>query len=311
MANKYCDYKGLNLGKEEVTPISEKELNDSLNALVARHTSFVEQDKVSELGDVANIDFEGFVDGVAFEGGKGEAYDLELGSHTFIPGFEDQLVGCKKGDEVDVNVTFPENYQAENLKGKPAVFKCKVNAIKVKKVASLDDDFAKELGLNNVEELREAMKDEMTHRNEQKAINVFFDKICAHIIANSEIDVTPEQEEASLQNVLAYYSQMVAQYGMNLEQYLQMANKSMDEFRQVIQPEVIKGAKVNALLAYVANQEGIDASEEEVNFELGNITKYYGLNEEQLNEFKAKHLDGFKQEIVKRKVSEFLILNNN
>ena len=121
--NKFAQYKNLSLGKEKPQEVSEKELEDALNSFVARNTSFEEVDQASELGNIVNIDFEGFVDNEAFEGGKGDQYDLELGSNTFIPGFEDQLIGYKKGDLVDVNVTFPENYQAENLKGRPAVLK--------------------------------------------------------------------------------------------------------------------------------------------------------------------------------------------
>lgn len=311
MANKYSEYKGLVIGKEEPSPVSENEINDALNSLLARSVTFEEVDKVSSLGDMVNIDFEGFVDGVSFEGGKGESYDLELGSNTFIPGFEDQLVGHKKDEEVEVNVTFPENYQAENLKGKKALFKCKVNQVKEKHVPSLDDEFAKKNGLNTIEELRDALKDEIEHRNKQKAINDYFDKLCAHMIENSEIEVTKEAEEKSLQNILAYYQQMVSQYGMTLEQYLQMAKKSMDEFKETLKPEVIKGAKINMILAYVSEQENIVVSPEEVENELGKLVSYYHLNEQQLKEFKEKNLDDFKQELVKRLVFEYLVNNNN
>ena len=190
MENKFAQYKNLNLGKEKPQEVSEKELEDALNSFVARNTSFEEVDQSSELGNIVNIDFEGFVDNEAFEGGKGDQYDLELGSNTFIPGFEDQLVGYKKGDLVDVNVTFPENYQAENLKGRPAVFKCKVNAVKVKKEAKLNDELAKQNGFNNVEELKLAIKEEMKHHNEQLSLNRFFDKLCEYLITNSEIEVT-------------------------------------------------------------------------------------------------------------------------
>lgn len=311
MENKFCDYKNLNLGKEEVKEVSEQELNDALNSLVARSNTFVESDKVSETGDVVNINFEGFCDGVSFEGGKGENYDLELGSNTFIPGFEDQLIGFKKGDKVDVNVTFPENYQAENLKGKPAVFKCEINAVKVKKIASLDDEFAKEHGCSSVDELRQHTKRELEERNKQISLNAYFDKLCAYLIEHSEIELTDEQMKQSHDNVIAYYQQMVGQYGMSLDQYLQMANKKMEEFEEIIKPDVIKGAKVNAILDHVAVSENIVATEEEVNSELAAIKNYYQLSDKQLDEFKSKHLDEFKNEIVKRKVSEFLVMNNN
>ena len=311
MANKFSQYKGLTLGKEKPTSVSENEVTESLNNLLARSTTFEEVDRKSVLGDVVNIDFEGFVDGVAFEGGKGENYDLELGSNTFIPGFEDQLVGYSKNDLVDVNVTFPENYQAENLKGKKALFKCKINQVKEKKIPSLDDEFAKSHGLNNVEELRESIKKEIEYRNEQKSINNFFDKLCAHMIENSEIELTEELEEKSFQNVLAYYSQMVAQYGMTIEQYLQMMQKTMEQFKETLKPEIERGAKINLLLAHVAEEENIVVSEEEVENELNKIISYYHLNDEQVKEFKDRNLDEFKNELVKRLVFEFLVNNND
>ena len=310
MANKYSEYKGLTLGKEAPAPVTEQELNDALNSLVARSTSFEETDKVSETGDVANIDFEGFVDGVAFEGGKGEKYDLELGSHTFIPGFEDQLIGHKKGDEVEVKVTFPENY-TEELKGKDAIFKCKVNAVKEKKVPTLDDEFALMNGVKTVEELREQVKREIEFRNTQKSFNDYFDKVCAHLIENSEIELSEEDLAKSEENVMAYYNQMVGQYGMNLDQYLEMAKKSMDDFKAMIKPDVERGAKINIILAHIAEAENFEVTEEEVEAELSKIQAYYGLNEEQLKEFKERNLNEFKQELVKRMVFEFLVKNND
>lgn len=311
MENKISQYKGLVIGREEPAPVTEREITDALNELVNRSTTFEAQDKVSELHDVVNINFEGFADGVAFEGGKGEDYDLELGSHTFIPGFEDQLVGYKKGDKVDVKVTFPENYHAENLKGKEAIFKCDINEVKVKKVANLDDELAKAHGLSTIEELRESVKAEIEHRNLQKSFNNYFEKVCTHIAANSEIVITPELEEKGLQNLLAYYQQMVGQYGMTLEQYLQMGGKTLEEFKEMMKPEAIKGAKVNAVLEYIAKEENLMPSEEEVNFELDYLQKAYHLNDEQLKEFKDRNLEEFKLEIAKRKVADFLIANNN
>ncbi len=310
MENKFCHYKNLDLGKEEPKEVTEQELNEALNSLVARSNTFVECNKVSEKGDVVNINFEGFCDGVSFEGGKGENYDLELGSNTFIPGFENQLIGVKKGDKVDVNVIFPENYHAENLKGKPSVFKCEINAVKVKKIASLDDEFAKDHGCNSIDELRQHTKRELEERNKQISLNAYFDKLCDYLIENSEINLTDEQIKQSHDNVIAYYQQMVGQYKMNLDQYLQMINKNMEEFEEIIKSDVIKGAKVNAILNYVAVSENIIATEEETNSELASIKNYYQLSDKQLDEFKSKHLNEFKNEIIKRKVSEFLIMNN-
>lgn len=311
MENKLCNYTGLTIGKKEPEAVTEKEIEDSINSLLARSQSYEEVERPSVENDTVNIDFEGFVDGVAFEGGKSEGYDLTLGSHTFIPGFEEQLIGLKKGEEKDVNVTFPEEYHSEELKGKKAVFKCKVNAVKVKKEATLDENFLLEHGCKDVDELKENIKKEIEDRNLKKELNRYFDALSQYLIENSEIEVTKEEEDKSYENVLAYYQQMVSMYQMSLEQYLQMANKTMDEFKEIIKPDVIKGAKINTIFKLIAQKENIIAEEDEIKNELSHIASYYGLNEEQLNEFKERHLEEFKEEIIKRKVSQFLITNNN
>ena len=217
--SKFADYKNLNIKKTEVEIVSEEELNSTLQAIVVQSTTSEVKEGESVLGDIVNIDFEGFVDGVAFEGGKGEKYDLELGSNSFIPGFEEQLVGHKQGDEVDVNVTFPENYHAEQLKGKPAVFKCKIHEVKQKVVPALDDKFAQSQGFETVDQLRETLRLQMQQRNQSKVYNKYFDEVCSYLVLNSELEVTEEQIEVSMQNVLAYYEQSVSQYGNSLPQY--------------------------------------------------------------------------------------------
>ena len=307
--SKFANYKDLKIEKQEVELVSEEELNSSLQAFVTQSVTLEVIDKESELGDVVNIDFEGFVDGVAFEGGKGEKYDLELGSNSFIPGFEEQLIGSKAGSEVDVNVTFPENYHAENLKGKPAVFKCKVHEVKTKVVPSLDDEFAKKQGFNTVDELREAMRVQMNQRNQAKVYNKYFEDVCSYLVANSELEVNDEQIEVSMQNVLAYYEQSVAQYGINLEQYLQMTGKTLEAFKETLKPEAIRGAKINMILEHIAHEENIVVTEEEIEIELKKIAQYYSLNEEQMKQFKDKNAAEFENEILKQKVFKYVVTN--
>ena len=306
---KFADYKNLNIVKPVVQPVSEEELNSTLQAVVAKSVSLETKEGKSELGDVVNIDFEGFVDGVAFEGGKGEKYDLELGSNSFIPGFEEQLVGHKQGDEVDVNVTFPENYHAEQLKGKPAVFKCKIHEVKQKVVPALDDKFAQSQGFETVDQLRETLRLQMQQRNQSKVYNKYFDEVCSYLVLNSELEVTEEQIEVSMQNVLAYYEQSVSQYGISLPQYLQMTGKSLEEFKETLKPEAIRGAKINMILDHIAHEENIVATEEEVEIELKRIAQYYKLTDEQVKEFKNKNLGEFENEIVKQKVFKFVVEN--
>ena len=307
--SKFAEYKNLKIEKQPIEPVSEEELNSTLQAVVAKSVSLEAKEGKSELGNVVNIDFEGFVDGVPFEGGKGEKYDLELGSNSFIPGFEEQLVGYEKGDEVDVNVTFPENYHAEQLKGKPAVFKCKIHEVKEKVIPALDDNFAKQQGFETVDQLRETLRMQMQQRNTSKVYNKYFDDVCSYLVLNSELEVNQEQLEVSMQNVLAYYEQSVAQYGINLEQYLQMTGKTMEEFQETLKPEAIRGAKINMILEHIAHEENIVVTEEEVEFELKRIGEYYKLSEEQLKQFKDKNLGEFENEILKQKVFKFVVEN--
>jgi trigger factor len=309
MENKFCNYKGLSLGKEEVLDITPEEIEAQLEQMVKESVSFEVKEGKSENGDIVNIDFEGFVDGVAFEGGKGEKYDLELGSNSFIPGFEEQLISSKAGSEVDVNVTFPENYHAEQLKGKPAVFKCKIHEVKEKVIPALDDNFAKQQGFETVDQLRETLRMQMQQRNTAKVYNKYFDDVCSYLVLNSELEVNQEQLEVSMQNVLAYYEQSVAQYGINLEQYLQMTGKTMEEFQETLKPEAIRGAKINMILEHIAHEENIVVTEEEVEFELKRIGEYYKLSEEQLKQFKDKNLGEFENEILKQKVFKFVVEN--
>ena len=306
---KFADYKNLKIEKTVVQQVSEEELNSTLQAVVSRSVSFEVKEGKSELGDVVNIDFEGFVDGIAFEGGKGEKYDLELGSNSFIPGFEEQLIGYVSGDEVDVNVSFPEDYHAENLKGKPAVFKCKIHEVKTKVIPSLDDEFAIKQGFKTVDELRESLRMQMQQRNQSAAYNKYFDDVCSFLVLNSELEVNDEQLEISMQNVLAYYEQSVAQYGVTLTQYLEMTGKTLDSFKETLKPEAIRGAKINMILDHIAHEENIVVTEEEVELELKRIQEYYKLSDEQIKYFKNRNLGEFENEIVKQKVFKFVVEN--
>lgn len=310
MENRFCEYQGIRIGKEPDPEVSEREIDEAVEQLLNRNSVSEKVDRPSRVGDVVNLDFEGFCDGVAFEGGKGENYDLELGSNTFIPGFEDQLVGCLENQRREVRVKFPENYHAGNLKGKEAVFKCLIHEVKEKKPAVLDDLFARDHGSENVEALRLSIKEEIEEANRQKAVNAYFDKLAAHLLRHSAIEVSAEEEEISFQSVKAYYEQMVGQYGMNLEQYLNAAGKSMEEFQKIIRPEVVRNAKLTAFLLHVADQEKLVCTDEEAEKELNAIVRNYHLNAVQRDEFKKRHFDELKQEITKRKATGFLVSHN-
>lgn len=308
---KIGQYKENKLGKVHAEEVKDEEVDIEIANMLKQASSFEEVEGESKIGSVVNIDFEGFCDGVAFDGGKGEGYDLELGSNTFIPGFEDQLVGFKKGDNVDVNVTFPENYQAENLKGKPALFKCKINAVKEKKEATLNEEFVKQYGLNTVEEFKTELKKQMYLQKENKMLNDYLTKLLDHIVENSEIEVSKEESDKKVKDMIDYYDRAMAQYGSNIEGYLQMINSTMEDFKKEIEPEAIKSSKIDTIFDEIAKLENIIVTDEELNSQVALMKAQYNLTQEQIDSTLALHKDDMKKDIARNKVSEFLVKNND
>ena len=308
--NKLCDYKGLKIGKPTPKKPSEEELNATLQGLLEQHATTEIKNSEAENGDTVNLDFEGFQDGVAFEGGKGDNYDLVLGSHTFIPGFEDQLVGHKAGDEVDVNVTFPENYQAENLKGKPAVFKCKINKVLIKKPAVLNDDFAKKFEMNSVDELKKALEDQLYVKNANKELNEYVGKVWQHIYENSDVEFDDEELESKINEVVNYYGDMMKQYGATLDQYLEMAKMTLDDFKKQVRPDAVNMMIMDIVTAHVIEKENLIVTEEDLDAEVAQIKAYYNLPEEECNNIRKNEVENLKKEILKSKISKLLLDSN-
>lgn len=308
---KICAYQGLALGKESASPATEEEVVKETERILKQSAADVEKEGEAENGNIVTIDFEGFVDGVAFEGGKGENYDLELGSGTFIPGFEDQLIGAKKDREVEVHVTFPENYPSEELKGKAAVFKCKVRAVKEKVEPTLDDEFARKQGFENVEEFKKALEDQLNRQKQKEANMAYISKICDHLAEESDIELETEKIDARIREILSYYEQSIASYGMTLENYLQAMNMTREVLTEQLRPEAEKSLKIDAIYDYIANEEKIELTEEEIERELEYLKSYYRLSDEQISAFRAEKLDALKRDIIRQKVSEFLIDRND
>lgn len=309
--NKYCEYRNLKLGKVAPKEVTQQDIDNEINKILSQSISYQEVDRESKLGDTVNIDFEGFVDGVAFEGGKGEKYDLELGSDSFIPGFEDQLVGYKKGDEVDVNVTFPEEYHAENLKGKPAVFKCKIHSVKQKQESVLDDEFAKKNKFESKEHFISAIKAHLIEVNSTEATNQYITKICDYLSENSELDIEEDVIENRLNDIVKYYEQSIAQYGATLETYLTMSNMDLVAFKERLRPDAIKSIKIDLVYNHVLEQENLYVTEDEINNQFEFIKRYYQLNDEQYAKFKSERYEELKAECQRQKISQFLVLNND
>ncbi|MBQ6782533.1 MAG: trigger factor [Acholeplasmatales bacterium] len=308
---KIANYKGLNIGRVGYVPVTEEEVNKEIDALLQSKISTVEKEGKSSLGDIVTIDFEGFLDGVPFEGGKGEKYDLELGSNSFIPGFEDALVGYEKGANVDVNVTFPEEYHAKNLAGKPVVFKCFIHAVKEKKEAVLDDNLAKEFGIPTAQELLVELERQMNLKKKNEADNEYLEKLVKKILADSDVETQEADVKARIDEMVGYYENNIAQYGMDFDSYLKMSNKTLEQFRDELTDEAIESVKGDVLFNEIAKLENISVSDEELEKEIGLYKNYYQMDEETFNSFKAEKSNDVKNEILRRKTANILLDSNN
>ncbi len=277
------EYKGVEVEKETLD-ITDEKVNAEIERLKegAAKLKEVEADATAELNDVANIDFEGFIDGEAFEGGKAEGFDLTLGSHSFIDNFEDQIVGHKKGDEFDVTVMFPENYGAENLAGKPAIFKVKVNSIKRKEEAELNDDLAKELGYDSLEDLKVKTRESLTKREETRINNGFKGKVVEAVVANTNVEVPAELTNREVEYQINRFAQQLQMQGISLEQYFQMTGQTLDKMREESREMAEKSVKTELVLSEITKAENIEVSDDEVNAEIDKMATMYGMDKEAL-----------------------------
>lgn len=264
---------------------SEEDLNAAIEKEREKNARLVEVDRPAEEGDTLNIDFEGFVDGEAFEGGKGENYNLELGSHTFIPGFEEGLVGAEKGDEKDLEVTFPENYQ-EELKGKDAVFKVKVNNIKEKELPELDDDFAMDISeFDSFDEYKEDLKKQLEKNVETSNKNEKYNRSVMALTEYLDVEIPDALVNHQIDHELKDFERRILQMGLDLEGYYRMANTNEAVVRDQLEPQALARLKSDFTLQALADAENIEASEEEVDQELKDLAKAYGKKEEEIDEF--------------------------
>lgn len=243
------------------------------------------EDRAAENGDIAVIDFEGFVDGVAFDGGKGEGYELELGSGSFIPGFEEQLVGKNAGDDVDVNVTFPEEYHAPDLAGKAACFKVKINELKVKELPELDDDFASEVSeFETMDEFKASIKERLTKAAEEKTKteteNAIVDKVCE----NASVDIPAAMVDMQVERMINDFAQRLQYQGMNLDMYMQYTGGNMDAMKENFRPQAEKQVKTMLVLEAVCKAENVEVTDEETADKIAEMAKIYNMETDKLNE---------------------------
>ena len=275
----------------------------------ARLTSV--EDKALENGDTAVIDFEGFKNGVAFEGGKGENYNLVIGSNTFIPGFEDQLVGKKAGEEVEVNVTFPETYHAENLAGKPVVFNVKVNDVKVKEVPALDDEFAKDTTeFETLAELRADVKAKLEEQAKNAADAEMRNALVEKVSANTEVEVPEAMVQHQIDNMLMELNYQLQYQGLNLEQLLQMTGRGLDELREERRADAERLVKSSLVLEAIAEKENVEANDADVDDELEKMAAMYNMEVEKIkSSLRETDIEDIKGQIKIRKTLDLLVEN--
>ena len=289
---------------EEVDAEIEKQRNTNARTVTVTDRPVAE-------GDTAVIDFEGFVDGVAFEGGKGENHPLEIGSHSFIDTFEDQLVGKNTGDEVEVNVTFPEQYQAQELAGKPAMFKVKINEIRAKELPELNDEFVQDISeFDTLAEYREDTKKKLEERKENAAKGTKEDEAIQKIIDKSKMEIPEAMIDMQAENMIEEFAQRIQAQGMSFDQYMQFSGMTIDKMKEQVRPEALQRIQSSLVLEQIAKEENIVASDEDVDAELEKMAAMYGIPVENLKQYMGdSDKDSMKRDIAVKKAVEFIMAN--
>ena len=306
---KLGKYKGIQLKKVEYN-VSEEDINHELGHMAERNARIVSvEDRAVENGDITVIDFEGFVNDKAFEGGKAENYELTIGSNSFIPGFEDQIIGMKIDEEKDIKVKFPEEYFSEELKGKDAIFKIKLHEIKKKELPELNDDFAKDSSeFDTLEELKKSIKEKLEEENKNKAKYELEDEAVKTVTNDSTIDIPSGMVEVEIDNIIRDMESRLSYQGMKIEQYLQMIGKTMQEFRKENEESAKNSIKTRLTLEAIIKEENIEASEEEVESKLKEMSEMYGKKEDELK-LNEQFMNYIKDSLKNQAVVEFIIKN--
>ena len=304
-------YKGVTVTKID-TSVSDDEVAEALEQERNKNARDVSvTDRAIQEGDTAVIDFEGFVDGVAFEGGEGENHPLEIGSHSFIDTFEDQLVGKNAGDEVEVNVTFPEQYQAAELAGKPAMFKVKINEVKAKELPELDDEFAQDVSeFDTLAEYKEDLKKQLVEKKEVEAKKTKEDEAIQKIIDKSKMDIPEAMIETQCESMVEEFAQRIAQSGLSMEQYLQFSGMTVDQLKEQVRPEATTRIQSSLVLEQIAKEENIEISDEEVDAEVEKMAAAYGMEADKLKEYMGEaEKKSMKSDLAITKAVELIMEN--
>lgn len=303
------EYKGVAVSKIDTT-VTEEELNEEIDRERKSNARTITiDDRAVEDGDTAVIDFEGFVDGVAFEGGKSENHSLVIGSHSFIEGFEEQLIGKNSGDEFDVNVTFPEEYHAEELAGKPAVFKVKINEIKTEELPDLDDEFAQDVSeFDTLAEYKESVEKKIVERKEAEGKRAQENEAVDKIVEASQMEIPDVMIDSQARSMVDDFANRISQQGLSMEQYVQFSGTTVEQMIEQMQPEALKRIQSTLVLEEIAKKEDIQVSEEDIDAELEKMAGMYGMQADQLKEYMGEsEKESMKMEIAVQKAIDLVM----
>ena len=297
------EYKGVEVPKSE-TEVTDEDIDAEIKKEQEKNSRTVTvEDRGAENGDITTIDFEGFVDGVAFEGGKGTDYPLTLGSGSFIPGFEDQLVGAKAGDHVEVNVTFPEEYQAAELAGKAAVFQCDVKKVETKELPELDDDFAQDVSeFDTLAEYREDVKKNLTEKKEKEARAAKENAAVDKAIENAKMEIPDAMLNTQVRQMMNDFASRMQSQGLTMEQYFQFTGMTAEKMQEEMKPQALKRIQTRLVLEKIAETENIEVSEDEVNEEISKMAEMYKMEADKLKELLGdRELEQMKKDMAVQK----------
>ena len=305
---KLGKYKGLDVKKETIK-VTKKEIEEAVDHMREHYKENVVKEGSLENGDIAIIDFEGFKDGVAFEGGKGENYSLEIGSNTFIPGFEEQLVGMKIGEEKDINVTFPEDYHSEDLKGQPVVFKVKVNEIKEVKVPELDKEFFEDLGMEGIdtkEALEAQVKENIKAGKEAQAEEKYTEDLLAEIAKTTEIDIPETMINDETERMVEHFGEHIAMQGLSLDMFYQYTNSSKEDLKEKYKEEAEKRIKFRLILEEIIKVEKIKVTDKEIDAKVEELAQKYNMTKEEVKKQYGENLDYIKYDLEVTKAFDII-----
>ena len=306
-------YQGYELGKGKVE-VKDADIDNAIEELRKRNATIMPKEGQAEKGDIVVIDFDGSVDGVKFDGGKAENYELELGSHQFIEGFEDQLVGSSAGIEVDVKVKFPENYPAKEIAGKDAVFQVKVNEVKQKVLPELNDEFIKDLnysGVETVEQLRKNREEELLRQRENDAKREYLDKLVEEIKKVTKFDIADEILQDEAEGRKKDFENRLKSNGLDLEQYLTLTGTSQEDLNKQLKEEAEKGLQSFLVMSTVGEKEDIKVTNEDLDFELAKLGEQHQMSIDQVKAALGRQLDQFRSNLLMSRIEDFLYNNNN